>query len=65
LSAGRGEVRRKYLNNWQVSHTAGHPSRSLMPPLTPHPWAEPFEDANKQPTSLVAEESLLGGNGWQ
>jgi len=32
----------------------GLPSRSLMPPLTSHPCAEPFENANKWPTSLVA-----------
>ena len=32
----------------------GSPLRSLMPPLTPHPCAEPFEDTNKRPTSLVA-----------
>jgi len=46
-------------------HSKDHTlQRSLTPPLTPHPCAEPFKDANKRPTSLVAGERPRGGCWW-
>jgi len=61
LSAGRGKVRRKDSGGKPYT-TGGYPTPWVSLAFSyatsnPHPCAEPFEDANKRPTSLVAGEA--------
>jgi len=46
-----------------TTHLEGLPLHYLLLPLTPHPCAEPFDNAKKRPTFLVEGEKP-GGSCW-